>query len=84
MIVQAEIIMAVEEKRGMSPVGIPVPAASDSPRNAKAPAALLEQTRTRRLFYYPQLFSFSLVYLGTWYCTALSVHTSPYPPDDHD
>lgn len=35
-------------------------------------SSLLEkQTRTRRLFSYSQLFSFSLVYLGTWYCTAM-------------
>lgn len=30
-----------------------------------------KQTRTRRLFSFSQLFSFSLVYLGTWYCTAM-------------
>ena len=29
-----------------------------------------EQTRTRRLFSTPQLFAFSLVYLGTWYSIA--------------
>lgn len=28
------------------------------------------QTRTRRLFSLPQLFSFSLVYMATWYCVA--------------
>lgn len=39
--------------------------------DAKRGAATLEkQTRTRRLFSTPQLFAFSLVYLGTWYSIA--------------
>lgn len=32
---------------------------------------LVTQTRTRRLFSLPQLFSFSLVYMATWYCVAM-------------
>lgn len=37
-------------------------------------ATLIEQqTRTRRLFSMPQLFAFSLVYLGTWYSVAMYV-----------
>lgn len=35
------------------------------------PSALETQTRTRRLFSLPQLFSFSLVYMATWYCVAM-------------
>jgi hypothetical protein len=39
--------------------------------NAQGGAGMLEkQTRTRRLFNTPQLFAFSLVYLGTWYSIA--------------
>lgn len=34
-------------------------------------SALETQTRTRRLFSLPQLFSFSLVYMATWYCVAM-------------
>lgn len=34
------------------------------------PGMLEKQTRTRRLFSTPQLFAFSLVYLGTWYSIA--------------
>lgn len=39
--------------------------------NPQGGAGMLEkQTRTRRLFSTPQLFAFSLVYLGTWYSIA--------------
>ena len=31
---------------------------------------LVTQTRTRRLFSLPQLFSFSFVYMATWFCVA--------------
>lgn len=44
---------------------------NDARKDAKRGAATLEeQTRTRRLFSTPQLFAFSLVYLGTWYSIA--------------
>lgn len=38
------------------------------------PSALETQTRTRRLFSLPQLFSFSLVYMATWYCVAMNMY----------
>lgn len=41
----------------------------DSPKDG--PSVLVAQTRTRRLFSLPQLFSFSLVYMATWYCVAM-------------
>ncbi|KAF3767606.1 hypothetical protein M406DRAFT_40378 [Cryphonectria parasitica EP155] len=38
-------------------------------------ASLIErQTRTRRLFSMPQLFAFSIVYLGTWYSVAMNMY----------
>jgi choline transport protein len=40
------------------------------PKGAAASGMLEKQTRTRRLFSTPQLFAFSLVYLGTWYSIA--------------
>ncbi|KAH8777343.1 amino acid permease [Diaporthe sp. PMI_573] len=43
--------------------------------NAQGGAGMLEkQTRTRRLFNTPQLFAFSLVYLGTWYSIATNMY----------
>lgn len=40
--------------------------------SSKSGTTLLEtQTRTRRLFSQTQLFAFSLVYLGTWYSSAM-------------
>lgn len=44
-------------------------AAVDSPKDGSS--VLVAQTRTRRLFSLPQLFSFSLVYMATWYCVAM-------------
>lgn len=41
----------------------------DSPKDGSS--VLVAQTRTRRLFSLPQLFSFSLVYMATWYCVAM-------------
>lgn len=45
------------------------PGAVDSPKDGSS--VLVAQTRTRRLFSLPQLFSFSLVYMATWYCVAM-------------
>lgn len=45
------------------------PAAVNSPKDGSS--VLVAQTRTRRLFSLPQLFSFSLVYMATWYCVAM-------------
>lgn len=63
----------MEEKNKPDVASINVSDQSDGvPRdNAQGGAGMLEkQTRTRRLFSTPQLFAFSLVYLGTWYSIA--------------
>lgn len=58
---------AVHEKQEAGVVNV-----SEQDGGSSHDASLIEQqTRTRRLFSYPQLFAFSLVYLGTWYCTAM-------------
>lgn len=35
------------------------------------PTLVEQQTRTRRLFAFPQLFAFALMYVGTWYAVAM-------------
>lgn len=67
--------MSGDEKSGLKSIDV-VPAALciSVPVDAVAKdgTTLLEtQTRTRRLFSQAQLFAFSLVYLGTWYSTAM-------------
>lgn len=63
----------MEEKDQPDVASVNVSDQSDGvPRdNAQGGVGMLEkQTRTRRLFSTPQLFAFSLVYLGTWYSIA--------------
>lgn len=48
------------------------PADAGSSKDNHGGVTLLEaQTRTRRLFSQAQLFAFSLVYLGTWFSSAM-------------
>lgn len=64
--------METDDKHELSTVKVhdrPSPATVDSPKDGSS--ILVAQTRTRRLFSLPQLFSFSLVYMATWYCVAM-------------
>lgn len=64
--------METNDKQELSTVKVhdrTSPGAVDSPKDGSL--VLVTQTRTRRLFSLPQLFSFSLVYMATWYCVAM-------------
>lgn len=67
----ASITMEENDKNGVSSINVSEQNDAVARDDAKRGAATLEkQTRTRRLFSTPQLFAFSLVYLGTWYSIA--------------
>lgn len=61
--------MQTDEKHELSTVKVHDEPDVDSPKDGSS--VLVAQTRTRRLFSLPQLFSFSLVYMATWYCVAM-------------
>lgn len=64
--------MEINDKHEFSTIkvaGRDSPAAADTIKDGSS--VLVAQTRTRRLFSLPQLFSFSLVYMATWYCVAM-------------
>lgn len=63
------ITMANGEKQQSGSINVSEKAATFG--SPKDDSALATQTRTRRLFSLPQLFSFSLVYMATWYCVAM-------------
>lgn len=63
--------MGEKDKSGVSSIKVSEQNDAVAQDGAKTGAGTLEeQTRTRRLFSTPQLFAFSLVYLGTWYSIA--------------
>lgn len=65
------ITMEEKDKNEVSSINVSEQNDAVARDDAKRGAATLEkQTRTRRLFSTPQLFAFSLVYLGTWYSIA--------------
>lgn len=63
--------MGNNEKQQLGPINVSEKAATLDDGRDDGPSALETQIRTRRLFSLPQLFSFSLVYMGTWYCVAM-------------
>lgn len=67
----ASMTMEEKDKNEVSSINVSEQNDAVARDDAKRGAATLEkQTRTRRLFSTPQLFAFSLVYLGTWYSIA--------------
>lgn len=72
-VIIVRIVVRMEEKNKPDAASVNVSEKNDGGArdSAQGGAGMLEkQTRTRRLFSTPQLFAFSLVYLGTWYSIA--------------
>ncbi|KAG8162111.1 hypothetical protein KVR01_007876 [Diaporthe batatas] len=70
-------MVSMEEKGKRDAASINVSEKNDGGArdSAEGGSGMLEkQTRTRRLFSTPQLFAFSLVYLGTWYSIATNMY----------
>lgn len=63
--------MGEKDENGVSSIKVSEQNDAAAQDGAKTGADTLEEhTRTRRSFSTPQLFAFSLVYVGTWYSIA--------------